>query len=153
MMTRKFFALSAVTALLAAAGVNAQMTPHTPPATSAAPGAKGGGHLAVGVVRAVDVNSRTVTIAHQAIAGMGMPAMTMPFKLDDGVPISSVKAGDSIAFILGAGNVISSLQPIASTAGAGNSQGGGHAMPGMPEMHSKSGMAMMEECREMMKRN
>ena len=83
-----------------------------------------------------------------------MSAMTMPFKLDDAVPIASMKPGDSIAFTLSAGNVISSVQPIASTAGASTGQGGGgHAMPGMPEMHSKSGMAMMDECREMMKRN
>lgn len=152
MMTRKLFALSAFTTLLAAASVQAQMAPHGSPAPASAAAARSGGHLAVGVVRAVDVNSRTVTIAHQAIAGTGMPAMTMPFKLDDGVSISSVKPGDTVAFILGTGNVISSLQPTSTTASAGG-QGAGNAMPGMPEMHSKSGMAMMQECREMMKRN
>lgn len=153
MMTRKLFTLSAIPVLLAAAGVQAQMPPHGAHTPAPAPQASSGGHLAVGVVRAVDVNARTVTIAHQAISGAGMPAMTMPFKLNDGVSISAVNPGDSVAFVLSAGNVISALQPIASTAGAGAGAGGAQSMPGMPEMHSKSGMAMMEECREMMKRN
>lgn len=157
MTTRKFFILGALAGLLTA-GAQAQM-PSTPMAGQSAPAAHGSmqsspaGHVGVGVVRSIDVKSRVLIIAHQAIAGMGMPAMTMPFRVDDAVVISSVKAGETVAFVLTSnaqGTVITSLQAVVSTAG---DKPGAPAMPGMPEMHSKSGMAMMEHCQEMMKRN
>lgn len=159
MITRKLFILGALAGLLTA-GAQAQM-PSTPMAGHSAPAANGSmhsspaGHVGVGLVRSIDAKSRVLIIAHQAIAGMGMPAMTMPFRVDDAVAISSVKAGDTVAFVLTSnaqGTVITSLQAVASTAGAGDKPGA-PAMPGMPEMHSKSGMAMMEHCQEMMKRN
>lgn len=159
MITRKFLLLGALSAVLTAAA-QAQMPP-TPMSSHPTPQAHGNmqsspaGHVGVGVVRSIDANSRVLIIAHQAIAGMGMPAMTMPFRVDDAVVISGVKAGDTVAFVLTSnpqGTVITSLQAVASTAGASDKPSA-PAMPGMPEMHSKSGMAMMEHCQEMMKRN
>lgn len=158
MITRKIFLLGSLAGLLTA-GVHAQM-PSTPMAAQGTPQAHGNmqsspaAHVGVGVVRSIDTKSRVLVIAHQAIAGMGMPAMTMPFRLDDAVAISTIKAGDTIAFVLTSnaqGAVITSLQAVASSASAGDKPAQG--MPGMPEMHSKSGMSMMEHCQEMMKRN
>lgn len=149
MNTRQLFSLTALSLLLAT-GVQAQMAPATAPSAQTAPS----GHLAVGVVRSVNVTARTVSIAHQDIPGMGMPAMTMSFKLDDRIPASSVKTGDTIAFVLTStsqGTVISSVQPVAVAAGADKSAGKGmHGMPGMAQ--GMQGMQMMEECREMMTR-
>lgn len=158
MTTRNLFLLGALAGLLTA-GVHAQM-PSTPMAAQATPQAHGNmqpspaAHVGVGVVRSIDTKSRVLVIAHQAIAGMGMPAMTMPFRLDDAVAISTIKAGDTIAFVLTSnaqGTVITSLQGVESSSGAGNRAA--QAMPGMPEMHSRSGMSMMAHCEEMMKRN
>ena len=90
-----------------------------------------------------------VTIAHQSITGMGMPAMTMSFRLDDGVPVTSVKTGDTVAFLLTStsqGAVISSLQSVPVAVGGDKSAGQGK--PGMK--HDMPGMKMMDECREMM---
>ena len=146
MNTRKLFSLTALSLVLAA-GVQAQMAPSAPLAPAVASGAHAaaGGHLAVGVVRAVDAKARTLTIAHQAIAGMGMPAMTMPFRLDDGVSAPAVKAGDTVAFILTStsqGAVISSVQSVVGAAGGDKSSGQG--MSGMMQ-----GM-QMDQCHEMM---
>lgn len=93
-------------------------------------------------------------VGHQAIAGMGMPEMTRPFRLDDAVAISTIKAGDTIAFVLTAtaqGTRDHFVTGVESSAGAGNKAA--QAMPGVPEMHSRSGLSMMEHCEEMMKRN
>lgn len=154
MSMRKFFlSLSLVAAALA-------------PAHAQSPGPSGHGmsagssaaHLAVGVVKAVHQDNRTLSIAHQDIPSMGMPAMTMSFRADPGVNIAAVKPGDSVAFVLSSGPAgavtISSLQPVAGGAAvrqvapAGGMQGtprSGGAMGGM----SMAGMSM-EECHEMM---
>lgn len=111
-------------------------------------------HLAVGVVKAVNQNNRSLTIAHQDIPSMGMPAMTMSFRADPAVNIATVKPGDSVAFVLSSASgsaTISSLQMVAGGAVVSQAPSGG-----MPGMHSggMGGMAMggmtMEQCHEMM---
>ena len=79
---------------------------------------------------------------------MGMPAMTMPFRLDDGVPVTSVKTGDTVAFFLTSisqGAVISSLQSVTVAVG-------GHKFAGQGKREIKHDMLgmMMGECWEMM---
>ncbi len=148
METRKFFVFCALAASLLA-GVHAQV-----PNTSAQgmPSASAG-HLAVGVVKAIDAKNRSLTISHQAITSMGMPAMTMAFRADASVDITSLKPGDSIAFVLSAGGsagpAITSLQAIPGAAVV--SQAPMEGIQGMPQA---SGKSMMEQCHEMiMKRN
>lgn len=113
-------------------------------------------HLAVGVVKAVNQNNRSLTIAHQDIPSMGMPAMTMSFRADPAVNIATVKPGDSVAFVLSSASgsaTISSLQIVAGGAVVSQAPSGG--MQGMP--HSSGGMGgmgmggmSMEQCHEMM---
>lgn len=52
---------------------------------------------ASGVVEAVDVAARTVTIAHGPVDVLKWPAMTMTFKAPD-ADLNSIKQGDHIAF-------------------------------------------------------
>lgn len=144
MNTRKLISLAALSLTLVAAAQVQVVAAPTEPATQVAPSA----HWGVGVARGLDIQSRTITITHQAIATMGMSAMTMPFRMDEGVSVSSVKPGETVAFVLTStaqGMVISSLRPVV-VASAGNKPAA-NAMPGMPH---KSGMNMMDECREMM---
>ncbi|MBI2770414.1 MAG: copper-binding protein [Burkholderiales bacterium] len=148
METRKFFVFCALAASLLIS-VHAQI-PNTPAQGMSSASA---GHLAVGVVKAIDAKNRALTISHQAIASMGMPAMTMAFKADVSVDIASLKPGDAIAFVLSArgsaGPAITSLQ--AMPGGAVVSQAPMEGMQGMPHA---SGKSMMEQCHEMMmKRN
>ncbi|MGH8077769.1 MAG: copper-binding protein [Lysobacter sp.] len=50
-----------------------------------------------GVVEAVDVAARTVTITHGPVAALKWPAMTMTFKAPT-VDIGGLKQGDQVAF-------------------------------------------------------
>jgi Cu(I)/Ag(I) efflux system periplasmic protein CusF len=53
------------------------------PPTAAPIAATAQGYDAVGVVRQVDPTAGTVTIDHEAIVGLGWPAMTMSFRVKD----------------------------------------------------------------------
>lgn len=106
-------------------------------------------HLGVGVVRALDPKARTITLSHQAIRSMGMPAMTMAYPLADGVAAGDLKTGATVAFVLAPGaqgSVIASLQPVAA-AGSASAAGESHSMMGDMPM-----MSMMDHCRDMMGR-
>lgn len=101
-------------------------------------------HLGVGVVRAVDAKDRTLTISHQAMGSLGMPAMTMDFKVGPAVRLGELKEGDTIAFVLGRdgksdGVAINSLQKVETLA----------AQATEPAMATPS-MMSPEQCREMM---
>jgi Cu/Ag efflux protein CusF len=54
-------------------------------------------HSAMGVVTALDASAGTVTIAHQAVASAGWPAMTMSFKVD-AKQASALKPKDQVQF-------------------------------------------------------
>lgn len=147
MKTRRLFISCAlVTVSLVTAGYAQSDT-----STRAMPSPTSAGHLVVGVVQAIEAESRSLTIAHQPITAMGMPAMTMAFRADPSVNIASVKPGDAIAFVLSpsaAGGVsITSLQTIAG--GEAVSQAPMEGMQGMPHAAGKN---MMQECHEMMMR-
>lgn len=111
-------------------------------------------HLAIGTVRGIDAAGRSVTIDHQAIPSLGMPAMTMQFQLPPSSRLA-LKPGLSIAFTFTAsadGLTIGAAQPI---------QPAGNAVPerpstepSMPNMdrHGMGGMAgMMDSCQDMMR--
>lgn len=68
-----------------------------------------------GVVEAVDSAARRVTLAHEPIAALGWPAMTMPFDLAAGVDTHGLRAGDRVRFTLahapdGTGYEIASIE-------------------------------------------
>jgi Cu(I)/Ag(I) efflux system periplasmic protein CusF len=146
MTIRRNLALSCALAAFIAATAYAQGAGSPTPRMAAATKA----HLAVGVVHGVDLKSRSLTISHQAIPSLAMPAMTMSFDADPSVDISAVKPGDSVAFVLSSGAAgglaISSLQTVAG--GTTLSQAPAAGMPGMPR--SSGNMMMMGQCQEMM---
>ena len=52
---------------------------------------------ATGVVQAVDVEAKTVTIAHGPVAALEWPAMTMTFQAPN-VDLTTVEQGDDVSF-------------------------------------------------------
>ncbi len=57
-------------------------------------------HHATGVIRSIDWTNTTVTIAHDPIASLKWPAMTMDFSVTDPALLQSVRPGQVIAFVL-----------------------------------------------------
>lgn len=53
-------------------------------------------HHAVGTVKSVDAARGTVTLAHEPVASMNWPAMTMTFKAKDKNMLQSVKPGQKL---------------------------------------------------------
>jgi Cu/Ag efflux protein CusF len=98
---RKTFLATALTAALAAV-----------PATTAAAAAEHDTHhggdsasaktssdaLSTGEVRKVDPDARKITIRHGPLQDLGMPPMTMVFRVSDPALLDQVKTGDKIRF-------------------------------------------------------
>lgn len=57
-----------------------------------------GAPLVSGKVTKVDVSAGKITIDHQKIPNLDMPAMTMVFKAPDPNMVKAVKAGDRVKF-------------------------------------------------------
>jgi Cu(I)/Ag(I) efflux system protein CusF len=55
-------------------------------------------HKATGVVKSVDAKNGTVTLAHDPVASMKWPAMTMAFKADDPKLVQGITTGQKVAF-------------------------------------------------------
>ena len=69
----------------------------------------------VGVVKAIDTAKGAVTLQHEAIAAIGWPAMTMPFKVASPDLLKHVKVGDKVQFTLrqaSAGSTVTAIKPI-----------------------------------------
>ena len=69
----------------------------------------------IGVVKAIDTAKDTITLQHEAIAAIGWPAMTMPFKVASPELLTRVKVGDTVQFTLrhaGAVNTVTAIQPV-----------------------------------------
>lgn len=54
--------------------------------------------MSEGTVKKVDKDAGRLTIAHGPLANLGMPAMTMAFRVKDPAMLDQVKAGDKIRF-------------------------------------------------------
>jgi len=54
--------------------------------------------LTDGIVRKVDKEAGKVTIAHGPIESLGMPKMTMVYRVQDPAMLAGLKAGDKIRF-------------------------------------------------------
>ena len=55
-------------------------------------------HHAVGVVRSIDAATGTVMIAHEPIASLGWPAMSMAFQVRDQRLLAKLRAGTTVEF-------------------------------------------------------
>jgi Cu/Ag efflux protein CusF len=51
-----------------------------------------------GEVRKVDRDARRITISHEALQNLDMPAMTMVFRVKEPAMLDQVKAGDKVKF-------------------------------------------------------
>jgi len=67
----------------------------------------------VGVVKAIDAAKGSITLQHEAIAVIGWPAMTMPFKLASPDLLKHVKVGDKVQFGLRPAGMASTVVSIA----------------------------------------
>lgn len=66
----------------------------SPAAESAKPAAS-----SEGTVRKIDKTAGKLTIAHGPLENLGMPGMTMAFRVSDAAMLDQVKVGDKIRFI------------------------------------------------------
>ncbi|MDP2226381.1 MAG: copper-binding protein, partial [Moraxellaceae bacterium] len=53
-----------------------------------------------GEIRKVDMKQGKLTIKHGEIKNLGMPGMTMVFRLRDPAMLTDLKAGDAVRFIV-----------------------------------------------------
>lgn len=69
----------------------------------------------VGVVKMIDAAQGTITLQHEAIAAIGWPAMTMPFKVAAPELLTHAKVGDKVQFALrqaGAASTLTAIHPV-----------------------------------------
>jgi Cu(I)/Ag(I) efflux system periplasmic protein CusF len=107
MNTRIVFALSLALLIVPAAfAQHDHGVPATKPVSTASVAA-----MVDGVVKRVDKGTTRITIAHEPLTNLGMPKMTMAFKVRDAKWLELVKEGDRIRFV--ADNVNGSLTVVA----------------------------------------
>jgi len=66
-------------------------------------------------VRKVNRDSQKITIKHGPIENLGMPPMTMVFRVKDPAMLDLVKAGDNVRFSadkIGGAYTVTALQPV-----------------------------------------
>lgn len=85
-----FYALAWMAPVALAAGDHAA---HQTVATADAP-------LSQGEIRKVDKSAGKLTIKHGPLKNLGMPAMTMIFRVKDAAMLDQVKPGDRIRFLV-----------------------------------------------------
>lgn len=67
-----------------------------------------------GEVRKIDATNQKITLRHGPLANLGMPPMTMVFKVQDAAQLEGLKVGDKMSFVAeqqGGQFVASELQP------------------------------------------
>jgi Cu(I)/Ag(I) efflux system protein CusF len=96
--------LVAAASALAACGrddaPNASTMPNMPSAQQPTAGQPSAENRGMGVVQSVDAANGSLTIAHEPIAALGWPAMTMTFKAERPDLLKGVEAGEHIEFTL-----------------------------------------------------
>lgn len=88
--------LLAITALAATLGAHAQTTPASAPAPTAAAAASA--PQSEGEVRRIDKAQGKLTLRHGPLENLGMPGMTMIFKVADPKMLEGLKDGDKVRF-------------------------------------------------------
>lgn len=72
--------------------------PHAGHAMPAAAGKQASVEQSEGTVKKIDAAAGKVTIAHGPLKSLGMPPMTMVFKVKDAAQLKGIKEGDAIRF-------------------------------------------------------
>ena len=92
----KYAALLAAVVVAFSAGASAQSSPAQASQATAAATASAS---TAGEVRKVDKAAGKITIRHEPLVNLGMPAMTMVFRAADPKLLNRVKEGDKVSFI------------------------------------------------------
>jgi Cu(I)/Ag(I) efflux system membrane fusion protein len=74
-----------------------------------------------GKVLDLDIPDRLITVDHDDMPSLGMPAMTMDFPVAASVDMGTVSAGQTVSFVLTVINgilTVTDLRPVASPRGA-----------------------------------
>lgn len=112
-MKKYVFTLACASALaLASTAAFAQQMDPNMPGMADMQAAKPTQAQGVGIVKAIDTAKGTITLQHQAIAAIGWPAMTMPFKLASPDLLKHVKVGDKVRFTLRPDGMASTVMSI-----------------------------------------
>ena len=90
-----------------AADPHAGMAMHEQPAVTQTQSISG-----KGVIKAIDMDSKKITIAHEAIPAENWPPMTMRFTITPQTQLNNVKNGDSVDFTFVQQGNLSLLQDI-----------------------------------------
>ena len=114
-MKKHFLALALAGALIATSSVVVaqQMDPNMP-GMAGMHDTQPADVLGVGVVKAIDTTKGTITLRHEAIAVIGWPAMTMPFKVASPDLLKHVKVGEKVKFTLhpaGMASTVTAIHP------------------------------------------
>lgn len=105
--------LLGIFSLVMAAGAQASDAHHSAGASATESTAQPQAINTTGVIKAIDAESKKLTIAHEAIPAVGWPAMTMRFTYSQNDPaISALKVGDSVDFSFVQQGNLSLLQDI-----------------------------------------
>ena len=97
-MRLRLLALASITCLLFAPGGYAADDPSADNAAGTT-SAESGQSMTSGVVKKVDKGAGKVTIRHGPIVNLGMPQMTMIFRVKDPAMLDRLKEGDEIRFV------------------------------------------------------
>lgn len=84
--------------IVAAAPVLAASSTSAPTETPASASAQSQAAATEGEVRKVDLSAQKVTLKHGDVKNLGMPGMTMVFKVTDPKMLSNIKEGDKVRF-------------------------------------------------------
>lgn len=95
-MTRPMLLMVLVAALVCAWVIAAAGPVTAPPQASSAPAIPP--EYTLGEIQSVDPHSGAVTVKHEPIRHLGMPEMTMRFRLADPGRAHSLRAGDMVRF-------------------------------------------------------
>jgi Cu(I)/Ag(I) efflux system periplasmic protein CusF len=90
-------AIAAAMIVLPMTATHAQTSPDLTKANKPA-ASDGAIHKATGVVKSVDRNKSTVTLAHSPVASLNWPAMTMPFTVKNKALLDKLPVGGKIEF-------------------------------------------------------
>lgn len=71
----------------------------TPGKTAADQGSSQLASMSQGEVRKVDKSAKKITLKHGELKNLGMPAMTMVFRVKNDAMLDKVKVGDKVRFV------------------------------------------------------
>jgi Cu/Ag efflux protein CusF len=95
---KPFNALAAAAVLLTATGMAAAQTQAAQTNQAAAAASAPSGPMTDGEVRKVDKEAGKVTLRHGPLENLGMPGMTMVFRVVDPKMLETLKEGDKVKF-------------------------------------------------------